>query len=94
VREIGRHHHAAADRFAVQPFAVAEAVLDRVAEGVAEVQHGAQAAFALVAPHHVGLDLAGAQDRVRQRGVVARDQLADVRSIQSKKGGSRGWRRA
>ena len=38
-----RHHHAAADRLAVQPLAVAQAGLDRVAEGVAEIEDRAQA---------------------------------------------------
>ena len=77
-RQVGRHHHAAADRFAVQPFAVADARLDRVAEGVAEIEDGAQAALALVLAHDVGLDFAGARDRMRQRGRVARQQLVDV----------------
>ena len=43
-----RHHHAAADRFAVQPLAVAEPGFDRMAEGVAEIEDRAQPAFALV----------------------------------------------
>ena len=53
LRQVGRHHHAAADRLAVQPLAVAQAGLDRVAEGVAEVEDGAQAALALVLAHDV-----------------------------------------
>jgi hypothetical protein len=65
-----------------------------VAEGVAEVQHRAQAAFALVAPHHVGLDLAGAQRSHAPARRVARHQLADVRLDPVEEGGSRGWRRA
>ena len=88
LRQVGRHHHAAADRLAVQPGAVAHAGLDRVAEGVAEVEHGAQAAFALVAAHHVGLDLARARDRVRQRAAWSRaTSLPMFASIQSKKRG-------
>jgi hypothetical protein len=62
--QVGRQrrgdHHAAAHGFAVQPLAVTEAGLDGVAEGVAEVQDGAAAAFALVTAHHLGLDLARA----------------------------------
>ncbi len=78
LRQLGRHDHAAADRLAVQPVAVAHAGLDGVAEGVAEVEDGAQAAFALVLTHDVGLDLAGTGDRVGQRRAVARHQLADI----------------
>ena len=39
------HHHAAAHRLAVQPLAIAQAGFDRVAEGVAEIEDGAQAAI-------------------------------------------------
>eukprot|EP01022_Parablepharisma_sp_SALTPOND_P033114 TRINITY_DN881_c1_g1_i23.p1 TRINITY_DN881_c1_g1~~TRINITY_DN881_c1_g1_i23.p1 ORF type:complete len:1292 (+),score=465.19 TRINITY_DN881_c1_g1_i23:16524-20399(+) len=78
MRQVGRHHHAATDGFAVQPFTVAQAILDGVAEGVAEVEDGAQAAFALVLADHVGLDFAGALDRVGQGGVILGDQQLDV----------------
>ena len=77
-RQVGGHDHAAADRLAVQPFAVAQARLDRVAEGVAEVQNSAQAALALVAADHLRLDLAGALHRLRQRRLVARAQPLDA----------------
>ena len=43
LRQLRRHHHAAAHGLAVQPLAVAQARLDRVAEGVAEIEDGAQA---------------------------------------------------
>ena len=67
-----RQHHAAADRLAVQPVAVAGARLDRVAEGVAEVQQRAPALLALVLGDDRGLDLAGAAHRVRRARRVAR----------------------
>src|SRR5207245_10598087 len=77
-REGGRHDRAAAHRLAMQPFAMAEARLDRMAEGMAEVEDGAQPAFALVLADDGGLDLARALDRVRQRGLVARHQRTNV----------------
>nr|GEU28520.1 hypothetical protein [Tanacetum cinerariifolium] len=78
VRQVGRHHHAATDGFAVQPCAVAEAGLDGVAERVAEIEDGAQAAFALVLAHDLGLDFARAGDGIREGALVARHQQADI----------------
>ena len=46
--EVRRHHHARGHRFAMQPVAVAHAGFDRMAEGVAQIEHGADAAFALI----------------------------------------------
>jgi hypothetical protein len=58
----------------VQPLAVAQSGLDRVAEGVAEIEDGAQPGLALVAADHARLDLAGTGHRVRERARIARKQ--------------------
>ncbi len=63
-RDPGRADEAPADRLAVGEAPVAGHRLERVAEGVAEVQDVAQAALALVALDDVGLDPAGGGDRV------------------------------
>ena len=78
-----------ADRLAVQPLAVAGRRLDRVAEGVAEVQQRALArARARRAATIRGLDLAGAADRMRQRlRHPARAARATLASSQSKNAG-------
>ncbi len=62
----------------MQPLAVAQARLDRVAEGVTVVQDGAQARLLLVLADHPGLDLARAAHGVDQRFAVARQQLVQV----------------
>ncbi len=87
-RQIGRQHHAAADRLAVQPLRVPGQRLDGVAERVPEIQQRALARLALVAADHAGLDLAGAADRARQRRRLARaqrrqvaDHIVEVRGI-------------
>ena len=59
----------------MQPLGVAGGGLDGVAERVAEIEQRAVAVLALVARDDLGLDLAGALDRVRQRRGVAREQL-------------------
>ena len=78
LRQMGRHHHAATDGFAMQPLAITQTGLDGMAKGVAEIQNGAQAVVALVLRHHPGLDLATAFDGVGQRTGVARHQGTDV----------------
>ena len=62
----------------MQPFAIAQARLDGVAEGVAEVEDGAQAAFLLVLAHHPGLDLATAAHGGSQQHGVAGQQTGNV----------------
>jgi len=76
--QVGRHHHACAHRFPVQPVAVTEPRLDRVAEGVAEIERGAQSRLALVGGHHRCLDLARPQDRVGERRAIAGAQRREV----------------
>ena len=62
----------------MQPLAVAQAGLDGMAEGVAEVEDGAQPAFAFVLAHHPRLDLAAAAHGMGQRIGVARQQIVEV----------------
>ena len=75
-----RERHADADGFAVQPALVAADGLERVAEGVAEVQQRAAALLAFVLGDDGGLDLAAAPNRVGQRRGVEAPQVVDVRS--------------
>ena len=73
-----RHHHAATDALAVQPFAIAQARFNRVAKGVTKIQDGPQARFALVLTDDPGLDLATALNGVGQRGRVFGQQRLKV----------------
>ena len=59
-----------ADGFAVEVFAVLGNGLESVAEGVAEVENGAQAGFFFVLANDFGLDLAAARDDSREGGGV------------------------
>ena len=63
----GRGQEAPAHGFAVREAPVARDRLERVAQGVPEVQDLPLAAFALVTTHHLGLDPAGGR-RSRDRG--------------------------
>ena len=62
---------------------------DRVTEGVAEIQHRALALLALIARDDLGLDLAGAPDRVPQGRGLARQQPLHMASSQAKNAASR-----
>ena len=73
-----RERHADADGFAVQPALVAADGLERVAEGVAQVQQRAAALLAFVLGDDGGLDLAAAPNRVGQRRGVEAPQVVDV----------------
>ena len=66
------------DRFAMQILAVVRNGFERVADGVAEIQDGPQAALGLVLPNHLRLDLAAAGHDRRQRARVAAQQLRQV----------------
>ena len=85
-RQIAGHHHAAANRLAMQPSAVTEAGFNRVAEGVAEVENRPQALFTLVLADHPGLDLAAALDGIRQGRFVARQQVVEMGFDPAEKG--------
>ena len=63
----------------MQPSAVAQARLNRVAKGMAEIQNRANPAFLLILPHHIGLDLATALNRMRQQLGIAREQAVNIR---------------
>ncbi len=73
----------------MQPFAVADAGLDRVAERVAEVEQRAFARLALVGRDDLRLDPAALADRVGERLGVAREQRSMFASSQSKNARSR-----
>ena len=75
IEEAGIH---SGDSFAVQPFTVAQAVLDGVAERVAEVQDGSLSGLALVFGDDFGFQLAGAANRERQHLGVALQQRSHV----------------
>ena len=75
---VGGDHHACSHGFAVQPFGVSRRGLDRVSEGVAQVQQRAIARLPLITPHHVGLELAGAIDCMREGRVLQSQQPVDV----------------
>ena len=78
-RQVGRHRHAAADRLAVQPGAVAGAGLDRVREGVAEVEDRAQRRpRARRRRRPAALIRHERRHRVAERGLVAREQGGEV----------------
>ncbi len=83
-RELGGQHDAGGDRFAVQHVSVAEPGLDRVPEGMSEVEERTAALFAFILGDDRGLDLAGAPDRVSERFRLAREQRFDPLSSQAK----------
>ncbi len=64
-RHLGREHHAGPHRFAVQPDAIPQRVLDRVAERMAQVQERALAMFTFVRADDLRLDPAALEDRMR-----------------------------
>jgi len=74
--------HAAASagsyRFAVKPIAVSRRRLDRVAEGVAEIEQSAFARFSFVGHDDFHLDPATLVNGVQQRLRLARQQRCDV----------------
>ena len=78
VREVGRQQHSDADCLSVQPLAVTGSLLDRVAEGVAEVQQRTTTVLALVLGDDRGLDLAGAADRKGERRGLQCEQRRHV----------------
>ena len=77
-REIKRGHHAPAHRFAVEQHFVARRLLDGVADRMAEIQNHAQARFALVPVHHVGLHADRSGDHLLQRLRVAAQHFVDM----------------
>ena len=66
------------NRFAMQIFAVVRDGFEGVADGVAEVQDGPQAALRLVLPDHFRLDLAAAGDNRCQDARVAAEQFGQI----------------
>jgi hypothetical protein len=73
-RQVCREQHADADGFAVQPFAIAERILDGVTESVAEVEERACSLLALVGRDDARLDLAGPPYGMREGLHVERQQ--------------------
>ena len=66
------------NRLAVQKFSVAGTVFNRVADGVAEIQNGAQAAFGFVLADDFRLDFAAARDDGGERLRFAPEQFRQV----------------
>ena len=64
-------HHAPSHRFPVLIGSIVCDGLERVPESVAEVENFAEAGFALVSAHDLGLDLEGASDDVSKSGGIA-----------------------
>ena len=91
--QLGGEHEPGRDGLAVQHAAVARAGLDRVAEGVAEIEERARPLLALVRRDDRGLDLAGAPDRLGQRRGLAREHARAVRLQPAEEGGVRDERR-
>ena len=56
---------------------VATRMLDRMAEGVSEVERLAESGFARVGTHHAGLDRHAGRDGGKQRGRLASEQIRD-----------------
>jgi hypothetical protein len=82
VRQPRRQHHADRHRLAVvEAFGIALFGLDRMAEGVAEVEQGALAMFQRVAGDDLGLVLAAARDGLGSRASSSRP-AGRSRSIQ------------
>src|SRR5476649_2583337 len=63
----------------MQPFPVTQAGLNCMTECVAEIENGAQAAFAFVGSDYISLHLARALHRMRERSRIAIVQSRDVR---------------
>ena len=74
--EAQRRQQAEADRLAVAVALVAARRLDRVADRVAEVEHGAQAAVALVGGDDLALVAGAGEDEVVELGGVERLERA------------------
>ena len=76
--QVGRHHHAGADGFAVQPVAIAQAGFDSVAEGMAKIEQCAHIHFAFILGHDGRFDFAGAHYGMFQGSGIACKQRIDV----------------
>ena len=78
LRQFCRRDLADGNRLAVQKFSVAGTVFNRVADGVAEIQNRAQAAFRFVLADDFRLDFAAARDDGGERLGVALEQLRQI----------------
>ena len=79
LRQVRGQQHARPDGLAVQPVAVAGRGLDRVAEGVAEVEQRAPPVLALVRRDDLGLDLAGARTACVSAAGSRASSVVDIR---------------
>ena len=78
LRHMRGHDHAATNRFTMQPNTETQTRFDGVAEGVAEIENGANATFAFILTNHPGFDFATAFDRISQRLRVACQQFVQM----------------
>src|ERR1035441_507836 len=83
-RELCSHDLTNSNRLPVKIFAVMRNGFEGMADGMAEVQDGPQAALGLVLPNYIGFDLAAAGHEGRQCARVATQQLWQV-TLQTRK---------
>ncbi len=74
-RDVGGGNDSPGDGFAVKQALVAGFGLERVADGVAEIEHAAQAAFVLVGGNDFGFQLHGLRDKAFQFHRIALQNL-------------------
>ena len=88
LRHCGCHQHAGTHRLAMQPDAVTSGRLNRMAEGMTEVQQRAIALFALVPADDLRFDLTGAANGVGQCIPTAGQQPINIHLQPMKKAAS------
>src|SRR5690606_37131303 len=76
--KLGSLDHAATNRFAMKPLSEPHAGFDSVTEGVAKIEYGPQAGFALVAGHDVRLEFTRPAYGVNDGGLVQCAQGSNV----------------
>ncbi len=73
--QLRSHRHADGNRFAMQELMVAGFGLDRVADGMTEIENGAQPSFALILCNHLSLDAARGFHHFSQHCRIQSEQL-------------------
>src|SRR5690606_33199839 len=86
LRHLQRHHGSRRYRFAVQPGAIALVRFDGMAEGMAEIERGANAGLPFISCHYRSLGGARTVDGLGKRLRIERKQPLHVRLEPSQKG--------